>query len=102
MARSSFYYLRLTNKTDKYEDIKLKIKSIYNQHKGRYGYRRITHELNKLGVKINHKTILKLINSLGLKSLNRIKKYKSHEAEQGKIAPNVLKRHFKAKKPNQK
>ncbi len=102
MARSSFYYHRLTASTDKYDDIKLKIKSIYNQHKGRYGYRRITHELHKLGVQINHKTVLKLMNSLGLKSLIRIKKYKSYKGEQGKIAPNILNRCFKAEKPNQK
>ncbi len=42
------------------------------------------------------------MNILGLKSLIRRKKYKSYKGEQGKIAPNVLKREFKADKPNQK
>ena len=51
---------------------------------------------------INHKTVLKLMNSLGLKSLLRRKKYKSYKGKQGKIAPNVLQRAFKADKPNQK
>ena len=39
---------------------------------------------------------------LGLKSLIRVKKYKSYKGEQGKIAPNILKRNFKAEAPNQK
>ena len=51
---------------------------------------------------INHKTVLKLMNSLGLKSLIRRKKYKSYKGEQGMIAPNILQRAFKADKPNQK
>ena len=42
------------------------------------------------------------MNSLGLKSLILRKKYKSYKGEQGKIAPNILKRVFKANRPNQK
>jgi transposase InsO family protein len=32
----------------------------------------------------------------------RLKKYKSYRGEVGKIAPNILKRNFKAEKPNEK
>ena len=78
------------------------IKSIYHKHKGRYGYRRITDELNNKGIIINHKTVLRLMKSLGLKSIIRIKKYKSYKGELGKIAPNILERNFKATAPNQK
>jgi transposase InsO family protein len=78
------------------------IKSIYHKHKGRYGYRRITAELNNKGIIINHKTVLRLMKSLGLKSIIRIKKYNSYKGEQGKIAPNILERNFKATAPNQK
>ena len=103
MARSSFYYHQKQSKsTDKYKMIKELIKSIYHKHKGRYGYRRITDELNSKAVTINHKTVLRLMKSLGLKSVIRVKKYKSYKGEQGKIAPNVLKRNFKAASPNQK
>ena len=38
----------------------------------------------------------------GLKSLVRIKKYKSYKGVQGKVARNLLKRNFFASKPNQK
>ena len=103
MARSSFYYHQKQSKsTDKYKMIKELIKSIYHKHKGRYGYRRITDELNSKAVTINHKTVLRLMKSLGLKSVIRVKKYKSYKGEQGKLAPNVLKRNFKAASPNQK
>lgn len=103
MARSSFYYYQNQSKLpDKYRVIKELIKSIYHKHKGRYGYRRITDEINNKGLIINHKTVLRLMKLLGLKSLIRVKKYKSYKGEQGKIAPNILERNFKAAAPNQK
>ena len=103
MARSSFYYHEKQNKLpDKYKVIKELIESIYRKHKGRYGYRRITDELENKGIVINHKTVLRLMKILGLKSIIRVKKYKSYKGEQGKIAPNILERNFKATAPNQK
>ena len=39
---------------------------------------------------------------LGLKSLIRVKKYKSYKGKLGKVAPNILKRNFKAAAPNKK
>jgi len=103
MARSSFYYHKQqSKKPDKYQLIKELIKSIYHKHKGRYGYRRITDELKNKGIKINHKTVLRLMKLLGLKSIVRVKKYKSYKGEQGKIMPNILERNFKADAPNKK
>ena len=103
MARSSFYYhQKRTKSVDKYHEIKELIKSIYHKHKGRYGYRRITNDLNNKGVIINHKTVLRLMKLMGLKSIIRVKKYKSYKGEQGKIAPNLLERNFKSEAPNQK
>ncbi|WP_317163833.1 IS3 family transposase, partial [Flavobacterium ichthyis] len=103
MARSSFYYhKKQLDLPDKYKTTKELIKSIYHQHKGRYGYRRITDELQNRGLRINHKTVFRLMKLLGLKSIVRIKKYKSYRGENGKIAPNILERNFKATAPNQK
>ena len=103
MARSSFYYhQKQSDLPDKYLEIKELIKTIYNQHKGRYGYRRITDELQNRAIIINHKTVLRLMKLLGLKSIIRVKKYKSYRGENGKIAPNILERKFKAEAPNQK
>ncbi len=103
MARSTFYYyLKKSNLPDKYNSIKNAIAEVYHRHKGRYGYRRITMVLKQKGLIINHKTVARIMAESGLKSLVRTKKYKSYKGQQGKIAKNLLKRNFKADKPNQK
>jgi len=84
---------------DKYAEIKARISEIYHKHKGRYGYRRITLELRKNGLVINHKAIQRLMGVLGLKSLVRMKKYRSYKGEVGRAASNILKRNFSAAKP---
>ena len=105
MARSTFYYYLKKYKSnhDKYDKIKKEIFNIFNENKGRYGYRRITLELKNRGFNINHKTVLRLMNILGIKSIQRPKRrYNSYQGSIGKIANNLLKRDFKADKPNQK
>jgi|TARA_B110000240_G_C13414494_1_gene416657 putative transposase len=103
MARSSYYYHHKKSLlSDKYKEIKELINRIYHYHKGRYGYRRITLEINKRGILINHKTVLKLMRELGLKSLIRVKRYKSYKGQIGLTAPNILQRNFKTAKPNKK
>jgi putative transposase len=103
LARSSFYYhAHPAEPSDKYTQIKARIQSIYQQHKGRFGYRRITLALRSEGFIINHKTVYRLMQSLQLKSLIRVKKYKSYKGQQGNIAPNLLNRDFTAGEPHQK
>lgn len=103
MARSTFYYyLKKSVQPEKDSVIKAEIIAIYQQHKGRYGYRRITTSLRNNGLKINHKKVERLMKEVGIKSLVRIKKYQSYKGQQGRIARNLLKRNFKARKPYQK
>lgn len=103
MARSTFYYhKKLFDKPDKYGQDKKAISAIFHQHKGRYGYRRISVEIRNKGFIINHKTVLKLMTELGIKSQVRKKKYRSYKGEIGRIANNILNRDFKAEKPNLK
>lgn len=103
IKKSTYYYhISKINEPDKYAEIKEIIKQVYNENKCRYGYRRITLELLNKGYKINHKTVQRLMKIMGLKSKIRIKKYKSYKGDAGKIAPNILRRDFKAEKPNQK
>ena len=45
---------------DKNANIIEKIKTIFNDNKGRYGYRRITLELKIQGIIINHKKVKRL------------------------------------------
>ena len=88
---------------DKYEREKQEIQEIYNANKGRYGYRRITIAMRNKGYAINHKTVQKLMNILGLKGKQRKNdKYQSYKGTVGKIADNLLQRDFKADKPFEK
>ena len=103
LARSTFYYYLKDQSTDKYEKEKQEILDIFNANKGRYGYRRILMVLRNNGYSINHKTVLKLMNSLGLKGKQRKNdKYHSYKGEVGKVADNLLKREFYAEKPFEK
>lgn len=103
MARSTFYYhLKRLGTEDKYQDAKDKISKIFHKHKGRYGYRRLTLELKKDIPNINHKTVKKLMDELGLKCLTRKVKYRSYKGDMGKKAPNIIERDFKADRPCQK
>ena len=62
MARSTFYYhLKQLKFPDKYKQEKNEIVSIYHDHKGRYGYRRITTQLRQCGFSLNHKTVQRLM-----------------------------------------
>jgi putative transposase len=103
LARSTFYYQqKVLQAGDKYASLKDRIRALFKQHKGRYGYRRITAAVRSQGDRINHKTIQRLMGQLSLKSCVRPKKYKSFKGNVGKIAPNVLKRKFEASRPNKK
>ena len=103
LARSTYYYYLKQPNTDKYECEKQEIQEIYNTNKGRYGYRRITIAMHNKGYVINHKTVLKLMNTLGLKGKQRKNdKYHSYKGTVGKVADNLLKRDFYAKKPFEK
>ena len=103
LPRATFYYhLKAQSRGDKYAVIKEEITAIYHEHKGRYGYRRITTELSKRGISINHKTVQRLMKEIGIQCRVRMKKYRSYKGEVGKVAPNHLKRNFYAEMPNQK
>ena len=103
LPRATFYYhLKKLNQKDKYEVAKSEITAIYHENKGRYGYRRITAELHKRKIHLNHKTVRKLMKELGLVCHVRMKKYRSYKGEIGRIAPNLLNREFEAEKPNEK
>ena len=102
LSRSTFYYqAKLLEVGDKYAGLKSAIKAVYERHKGRYGYRRITAELRHAGQSVNHKTVQRLMKILGLKSLVRPKKYRSYRGERA-TSPNLLNRQFDAAWPNEK
>lgn len=103
MARSVFYYhLKYLKLDDKYAMEKETIKAIYHEHKGRYGYRRVTMEMRNRGIVISHKTVQRLMAEMCLKSRKRKVRYCSYKGEVGKIVPNIIARDFAAEAPNRK
>ena len=103
MARSVFYYhIKRLNAVDKYANEKEEITAVFQEHKGRYGYRRITDEMRNRGFAINHKTVQRLMQVMGIKSQIRKVRYRSYKGAVGKIAPNLINRDFSASAPNQK
>jgi len=104
LARSTYYYhLKQLYKPDKNQDIKIEIQSIYREHKGNYGYRRIHLELRNRGYSVNHKKVQRLMKVLGLVArIRRKRKYSSYQGEIGKKAENLIQRQFEAAKPMEK
>ncbi|HES9820867.1 TPA: IS3 family transposase, partial [Streptococcus pneumoniae] len=104
LARPTYYYhLKQLDQSDKDCDIKAEIQSIYTEHKGNYGYRRMTLELRNRGFVVNHKKVQRLMKVLGLTArIRRKRKYSSYQGEVGKKADNLIQRQFEATKPMQK
>ena len=100
LARSTYYYhLKKLNQVDKNQSIKVEIQAIYDEHKGNYGYRRITFELRNRGFVVNQKKVQRLMKLLGLSSqIRRKRKYSSYQGEVGKKADDLIQRQFEASK----
>ena len=91
------------NQVDKDQAIKLEIQDIYNEHKGNYGFRRVTLELRNRGFTVNHKKVQRLMKVLGLTArIRRKRKYSSYQGEIGKKAENLIQRQFEASRPMEK
>lgn len=103
LPRSTFYYeVKRVGRPDKYKAVKTEIQKIFTEHRGRYGYRRITMELHARGFHCNHKVVSKLMKELELVCGVRVKRYRSYKGEVGRIAPNLLERNFEEERPNEK
>lgn len=103
MARSTYYYhVSRPGLRDGHDATRSRIREIYDDNKGRYGYRRVTAALRNENILINHKTVRKLMAEMGLKARKKRQKYRSYKGEIGKTSPNVLDRNFFTSSPNQK
>lgn len=88
---------------DKHLANKQTIMEVFERNENRYGYRRITLELHKNGIIINHKTLLKLMKSLNIRGKQRKnEQYHSYKGEVGKVVENILDRDFTTSKPFEK
>ena len=104
LARSTYYYhLKQLDKPDKDQELKDEIQSIFIEHKGNYGYRRVHLELRNRGYLVNHKRVQRLMEVLNLQAKMRQKrKYSSHKGDVGKKADNLIQRQFEGSKTMEK
>ena len=105
LARSRYYYQCQENvRAEQRSDMRGKIRAVYDKHKGRCGYRRITATLSKsMAEPLNHKCVQRLIRKMGLRALIRAKKRSREVLGVSDVqVPNVLQRNFLANAPNQK
>src|SRR5699024_11387637 len=66
------------------------IQHAYHEHKGIYGYRRMTICLNQfLNAKVNHKCVYRLMQLLELKAVSRRKRYKYKPHSPQNVAENM-------------
>ena len=75
------------------KDIEEKINTIFSEHNGRYGYRRITATLRDCGIVINQKKVRRIMKKLGLRCVafsHKSRKYNSYRGTVGTIAYNKI------------
>lgn len=98
------YWQARFDRADKDEDIKRELVALREQHPN-YGYRRLHACLKKMGYLINIKRVQRLIQQLQLQVKNftrRSRKYYSYRGEVGKLANNLINRHFHTSVAGQK
>jgi transposase InsO family protein len=106
VSRAAYYeWINKLKENDPDREHMDQIQTVYEGSHKTYGYRRITiHLQQKLSILINHKTVLRLMHKLSIRSRARkLKIYKKLE-EIGIYHryPNLLNRDFVATQPNQK
>ena len=91
MTRSDYYYtINKIDKDEKNQELIEKIKSIYAEHKKRYGYRRISLELVRRGYNVNHKNVQRLMQKYELRGITPRAKYKSYKGDFNGTVKNLL------------
>lgn len=75
---------------------------IYKDHKGRYGYRRITEDLRENGIAVSRERVRRRMHKLGIKGIQRRKfKYTTNSNHTLAVKPNLLNQAFNINHPNQ-
>ncbi len=107
IPEATYHYHIGNSGRDENHDRALKdlIIKLFKKFHERYGYKRITNELKKLGHVINHKKVYRIMRELGLKCvkfMRKSRKYNSYKGKVGKVAKNRLSRRFNTSIPLQK
>lgn len=99
--RSSYYKWLKAKPRGNDEYIQEQINKIYQEHKGTYGYLRITQTMRNAGILVNHKKVYRIMRKLGLKAVIR-KKWCKRSYRKENTTYNILNRDFKTSEPLKK
>ena len=84
------YWEKRVDPDSKYADLMDAITRIFNDNHKRYGYRRITLQLNNEGWIVNHKTVKRLMSKLNLYGSTPRAKYRSYKGDFNGTVDNKL------------
>jgi len=102
VSRNGFYeYLKRPAKNIVVDPIKIRIRRIFKEHKGKYGSRRITKQLQTEGPHIGRYKVRRLMKEIGL-YVKPTKRYKvtTDSRHTYPVAPNILNRAFNVSVPD--
>ena len=104
LSKSSYYYQeKVLGQVDKYENVRNKIITLFNENKHRYGYRRIHALLKRENIIISEKIVRRIMNEEHLTvKIKKTHKYNSYKGEISPAVGNIINRNFSAEKPNEK
>jgi len=106
VSRSGYYaWVDRLGRVDRDSASMAAVEAAYQHSRRAYGYRRVTDWLQRRPeTYMNHKTVLRLMQKLGIRSVARKRKFQSRAEAIARLHyyPNLLNRNFSATRPNQK
>ena len=104
MAKSSYCYQeKVLHSPDKYADLRIEIKKVFEESKKTYGYRRVHCVLKGCGITVSEKVVRNIMKADGLVVCKKKRsKFNSYKGEITPAVDNLLNRDFHADLPNEK
>lgn len=104
IPKSSYFYQRaVLLASDKYSELRERVRSTFAESDGCYGYRRVHAILTRGGETVSEKVVRRLMRDQNLIVVGRKNhKYNSYKGEISPAVPNVIERDFHAEAPNTK
>lgn len=103
MSKSTYFYrLSHLEMADAEQRLRREVIIIFEENFGYYGHRKITVELGKRGIKVDKKTVAKIMKEEGLKCRYRPKRFRYYKEDADAVVPNTLNREFSSDEPMRK
>lgn len=98
IAKSSYYYQEnAIKRCDKYHELRIQIKEIFNENRNCYVYRRIYGQLKNMGITVSEKIVSRIMKSEKLiVPVKHMRKYSSYKGEISPEDENIINRNFHA------